>query len=97
MKYQIYQIRITKAQRDLINREGHDSVPAHVLQMDMGIAGFGNTDNIEDMALEGIRKGYYTHVSNITAEDLNGVFRTGNIGPEENIERLASMLSLIHI
>ena len=38
--------------------------------------------------------GLYNHVANIEAEDYNGVFEIGNIGPEENIERLAQMSSL---
>ena len=36
----------------------------------------------------------YSHVSNIEAADLNGVFHIGNVGPEENIERLAPMFSV---
>lgn len=39
-------------------------------------------------------KGLYTHVANITAADYNEVFEIGNIGPEQNIERLARMHSI---
>lgn len=39
-------------------------------------------------------KGLYTHVANITAADYNEVFEIGNIGPEQNIERLARMSSV---
>ena len=46
------------------------------------------------VASDAFNRGYYTHVSNITADDLNGVFHTGNMGPEENIERLAPMYSV---
>lgn len=38
--------------------------------------------------------GLYNHVANITAIDYNEVFEIGNIGPEENIERLARMSSI---
>ena len=34
------------------------------------------------------------HMYNTTADSLNGVFEVGNIGPEENIERLDSMHSV---
>jgi hypothetical protein len=37
---------------------------------------------------------YYKPVCNIDAEDLNGVFQIGNIGPEERITRLAPMHSV---
>ena len=43
---------------------------------------------------EAFEKGYYEHVSNITADSLEGVFHVGNMGPEENIERFAPMHSL---
>ena len=36
----------------------------------------------------------YKPVCYIEAEDFEGVFETGNIGPEENIERLRRMHSL---
>ena len=39
-------------------------------------------------------KGLYTHVANITAADFDEVFEIGNIGPEQNIERLARMSSI---
>lgn len=36
----------------------------------------------------------YSHVSNITGNDLNDVFQIGNIGPESRIERLDRMASV---
>ena len=54
---------------------------------------------IRDSAYKAWDKGYYTHVSNITLDgntenNLNKVFEIGNIGPENNIERLSSMHSI---
>jgi hypothetical protein len=37
---------------------------------------------------------YYKPVCIIEAEDLNGVFEIGNIGPEDSITRLAQMHSV---
>jgi hypothetical protein len=92
MKYSIYQIHLTEAQYDLVNAEGHMAVPAHVAKMDMSMDFRG--DKITDQASEAWDNGYYTHVSNIEAENLNQVFEIGNIGPEENIERLSRMHSI---
>ena len=50
--------------------------------------------DISSISADAFNRGYYTHVSNITTEGLEGVFQVGNIGPEENIERLAQMHSL---
>lgn len=46
------------------------------------------------LASEAFEAGYYTHVSNITAEDYNNCFQVGNIGPETGIERLGRMSSI---
>ena len=90
MKYKLFQIHVTKAEHDKINAEGHNSVEKHKLKLDMSFA----RDNTSSIAKEAFDKGYYTHVSNITTEKgLEGVFEVGNIGPEENIERLHPMYS----
>jgi hypothetical protein len=82
--FQIHQIRITQAQVNLINETGdHGAVPANALKQKMSFA----RDRLSGYAAEALRAGYYTHVANITAEDLNHVFEIGNIGPESNIER----------
>ena len=90
MQYQVHQIRLTEAEVDKINAEGHDSVESHKMKLDMSF-----TDDAGSIAKSAFDKGYYTHVSNITTtKGLEGVFETGNIGPEENIERLAPMHSV---
>ena len=91
MKYKLYQIHLTDAEYDKVNAEGHNSVPKHMMKLDMGI-GFGK--KINHIAEKALELGYYTHVSNITADNLEKVFEVGNIGPEENIERLAPMFSV---
>ena len=91
MKYQLLQIKLSDAEVNTINAEGHDSIPKHKMKLDMSMK---FKDDISDIAKEAFDNGFYTHVSNITAENLNHVFEVGNIGPEENIERLAPMHSV---
>ena len=93
MKFAIYQIQITEAQIDLIDETGDfAAVPAQKAKMDMTIDFSGH--KIGGLASDAFDAGYYTHVANITAEDYNDCFEVGNIGPEENIERLGRMSSL---
>lgn len=94
MKYAIYQIRITEAQIDLINETGDfNSVPAKKAKIDMEFDFRGH--KIGGLAYDAfVEKGYYTHVANIEASSPNEVFQIGNIGPEENIERLNRMHSI---
>ena len=49
----------------------------------------GMGKKIAPIAKKALELGYYTRVQN-TADDFNGVFEVGNIGPEENIERFPS-------
>ena len=39
----------------------------------------------------------YTLVAKITAPDLDGVFQVGNIGPVENINRIADHMSSVSV
>lgn len=92
MKFAIYQIQLTDAQIDLINAKGHSAVPAQKAKLDMTMDFDGG--KIGGLASDAFDAGYYTHVANIEAEDYNDVFEIGNIGPEQNIERLARMSSI---
>ena len=92
MKYSIYQIHITAEQRDLINNEGFHACPEFMVQQSMSMD-FEDKE-IAGKALDAWGEGYYTHVSNIDAESLDGVFQIGNIGPKEKIERLQQMRSV---
>jgi hypothetical protein len=88
MKYKIFQIQLTDAEVAMINANGHDSVPKQKLRLNISMPRGRRV-------LDGIfAADYYTHVGNITANDLEDVFNVGNIGPEENIERLDRMSSL---
>ncbi len=88
--FKLYQIHLTDAEVDLINAEGHDAVHKQSLKLDMGL----RKNDTGRVAADAFNRGYYTHVSNITAESLENVFTVGNMGPEENIERLSRMYSV---
>jgi len=90
MKFKLFQIQLTDAEVAKINAAGdHSAVPKQAARMALM---FG--DHTVSAAATAIAKGFYTHVSNITANDLDGVFEVGNIGPEENIERFGPMSSV---
>jgi hypothetical protein len=91
MKYKIFQIQLTDAEVAMINANGHDSVPKQKLRLNISMS-FG--EPVGGLVKEALAADYYTHVGNITANDLEDVFNVGNIGPEENIERLDRMSSL---
>jgi hypothetical protein len=88
-KFKLYQIHLTDAEVDLINEKGHDAVHKQSLKLDMN---FSKNDT-GSVAKEAFDLGYYTHVSNITSDNFEGVFAIGNMGPEECIERLDKMYS----
>ena len=92
MKFAVYQIQLTEEQRAIVNAKGHDAVPAQKAKLDMTMD-FGGS-KIGGLASDAWDAGYYTHVANITADNYNDVFEIGNIGPEQNIERLARMSSV---
>jgi len=90
--YKIWQINLTDEEIDTINTSGdHGAVPKNVLRMKIEMS-FGKP--VGHLVKEAFEKGYYKHVSNITADSLEGVFEIGNIGPEGNIQRFAPMHSL---
>ena len=90
--YKVFQINLTDAEIDTINAAGdHGAVPKNVLRMKINMS-FGKP--VGHLVKEAFEKGYYEHVSNITADSLEGVFHIGNVGPEKNIERFKPMHSL---
>tara|TARA_R110000765_G_scaffold284392_1_gene381180 strand:+ start:273 stop:647 length:375 start_codon:yes stop_codon:yes gene_type:complete len=90
-KFKVYQIQLTKAEIEMINTNGHNSVPKQKMRLDISMP---VGEPIAAMAKEALAADYYTHVANIEAYSLEDVFECGNIGPEKNIERLDRMSSL---
>jgi|TARA_X000001388_G_scaffold59000_1_gene44413 hypothetical protein len=88
-KYQLHQIHLTDDEFNKVNAEGHNSVEKHKLHIEMSLS-----DKINSICKQAWDKGYYTHVANVlTADGLEGVFRTSNIGPDDNIEKISNMYS----
>jgi|TARA_B100000768_G_C11220455_1_gene350274 hypothetical protein len=86
-KFKLYQIHTTKEEDDLINAEGHDAVHKHKMHLDMT---FRNKEDTGSLAKQAFDLGYYSHVSNVTAKNIEDVFSVGNVGPESQIERFAN-------
>ena len=87
MIFKIFQIRLSKEERDQVNLTGHDSVPKQKFKL-----------NLHDRKISSdyVRNGfnYFNHVANIIASDLNDVWVIGNIGVENQIEKFDRMTSL---
>lgn len=91
--YKLFQIQLTDQEVDIINEANdHYAVPKNIARIKLGMARKDN--DCSELVKDSFDKGYFSHVSNITAYSLEGVFHTGNIGPEENIERLGPMSSV---
>ncbi|MFZ9071130.1 MAG: hypothetical protein ACO2Z7_07680 [Burkholderiaceae bacterium] len=84
-KFTVYQINFTDEQENEINTS--ESRPAFYLTY---------LDTIMSPTDEAIAaaRDMYKKVAVIEADSFDGVFQVGNIGPEQNIERLAPMHSL---
>ena len=93
MKYQVYQIQLTTEEVDAIN-DANDfgAVPKNKMKISMQMDFSGS--KTEFLAAEAFEKGFYTHVANIEAANLDEVFEIGNIGPNTAIERLNRMSSV---
>ena len=87
MKYTVHQINLTDEQVDEVNSS--DTYPAFYTT-------YLNTtfQPRSDAILDAINAGMYKPVAYIEADDHNGVFHIGNLGPEDKIERLDQMHSV---
>ena len=89
--FKIFQINLTEAEVDVINETGdHFAVPKQAARLRLQLA----SDNADELVNQPFTDGFFLHVGNIRANDLEGVFEVGNIGPEENIERFGPMHSV---
>lgn len=93
MKFAVYQIQFTKAQYTAINAD--EIVPAFEAKNKMNMDFSGN--KIGGLASDAFDAGYYTHVANITAEDYNDCFEVGNVGPDDQIERITVRMSSLSV
>lgn len=90
MNYTVYQISYTDSDIDAIN--AGVSNPKRDIKSDMTMDFSG--EKTVGLAEKALYEGLYTGVAKIEANDLDQVFEIGNIGPEENIQRLERMHSI---
>ena len=92
--FKIFQIHLTDAEVNTINETGdHFAVPKHAARLRLQF-GTDNPKAADDLVNDAFTNGFFEHVGNIRAHDLEDVFEVGNIGPEENIERFSQMHSI---
>jgi hypothetical protein len=91
MKYEVFQIVLSDSMRDAIEiclRAGQPDRAAEIYPEYKAYlsAALGKYEEYYFR--------YYSHVADIEAETLDGVFRIGNIGPEYAIDRFKPMHSI---
>ena len=96
MKFAVYQIQITEAQRKTIKESKNDfnTVPAFAAKIKMKMA---SGKKLGGLASKAYDAGYYTHVANIEAEDYEDCFEVGNVGPDDQIERITVRMSSLSV
>lgn len=93
MIYQVMQIQLSDEDIFAINTSNDFNVIRKgkmriAMQMDF------DGSKIAAIASEALSKGFYNHVANIEANDLEEVFEIGNIGPASAIKFLGRMSSV---
>lgn len=91
--FKVFQIRLSDEDYAKINETGHVSVPKNKARIEIHVATYEDKD-ISSLVREALDRGFYDHVADIEAADLDDVFRVGNVGPEEAITRHAPMHSI---
>mgnify|MGYP003677919896 CR=1 FL=1 len=89
-KFKVYQLDISREVYNTVNRVGHSKAfelfPEWKLRMDLQI---GNRNKLTDDEIS-----YFKPVCIIHCKNVNNVFHIGNVGPENQIDRLAQMHSV---
>ena len=95
MNYKVYQSRLTDAEVEKVNAEGHDSVPKQMRRLNLSMV-YNKTDAEKvEMVAEAWSAEDFDHVANVTGNCLEDVFCATNApNMERFVERLAPMHSL---
>ena len=84
-QFKVYQISLTDSDSDYVNDNGWTEAANNEPRIQAYLdASFGRVKS----------DSYHKHVATITAATLDEVFHIGNMGPEENIDRVAQMRSV---
>lgn len=89
MVYSLYQIYLTDSEAELINTEGYDEASKKSVKVRAHVA--AKYGHAFDYAYS---TGVYEKVAEINAKSLIEVFKIGNAGPWENINKLSQMHSV---
>ena len=91
-KFTVYQLDVSREVYDTVNRVGHTEAfklfPVWKLRMDLQLQ-FDNKTELTDEEI-----GYFKPVCIIHCRTVDEVFHIGNMGPENQIDRLAQMHSV---
>ena len=88
--FKVYQVQVPREQFDAVNELGWAEAMEKFPAVEAHMACHRGSEGFVPEA----HSQFYQHVCNIDATDLEDVFRIGNMGPEESIERLAPMHSV---
>ena len=90
MQFKVLQIQIDRCVSDSVNTLGHqgaaEQYPEYAARLETSFKG--------SLGYKPEYAAYYSPVCSIDADDLDAVFRIGNIGPESCITRLGQMHSV---
>ena len=93
--YTVHQLNLTDEVYNDVNALGHEGAiakfPIWGFKMDMFLV----DENFSPLTEEQIN--FYHPVCTILADSLEGVFHTGNMGPEENIMRLTDRMHSVSV
>ena len=89
--FKLYQIHINKQEHDKINAEGHDSVPKHKASPDMKIGLKKDIQAWQKMPGIKVTLSMFKHY----CKGFGRCIHVGNVGPEEQIDRIVSMYSFL--
>lgn len=87
MKYSVYQIKLGNLEPSINELGGWGEAMAVHPEVKSYLE--ATSSNFNEVNFD-----HYQHVANIEATDLENLFHVGNVGPEEQIERLGPMHSL---
>ena len=93
MQYTVKQIAINHEMREMADARGHDAAAAQYPQYRARLV----TQTRGSKGYEPEFAGYYTAVCLIQADDLNGVYAVGNLGPSTSITRLVPTMHSVSV
>ena len=91
--FKVFQIHLSYLQYTIL-AEGKFPVPKEQWRKRIQVAMDEDAQSIDKYVSHALEEGFYDHVADIEATDLEDVFHVGNVGPEEAITRHAPMHSI---